>query len=86
VGAGDSAPNLTQTEALWGTDPDAAPRGWTVALPALTFWIGMGPEQSMLALDIDPRTNIAGDKLMAVLHFPRSKPGPNVATRPIPGR
>jgi feruloyl esterase len=64
---GDTAPNLTQPEAPWGPDPDAAPRGWTFARQALSFWMGMGPEQSMLALDVDPRTNTAGDTLIAVL-------------------
>ena len=29
--------------------------------------MGMGPEQSMLALDVDPKTNTAGDKLVAAL-------------------
>jgi tannase/feruloyl esterase len=29
--------------------------------------MGMGPEQSMLALDVDPRTNTVGDKLLAAV-------------------
>jgi feruloyl esterase len=64
---GDTAPNLNQPEAPWGDDQNAAPRGWTFARQALTFWMGMGPEQSMLELDVDPRTNTAGDDLVAVL-------------------
>jgi feruloyl esterase len=64
---GDTAPNLAQPETPWGDDPNAAPRGWTFARQALSFWMGMGPDQSMLALDIDPKTNTAGDKLVATL-------------------
>ena len=62
---GTAAPDLTQPEAPWGNDPEAAPRGWTFARQALSFWMGMGPEQSMLALDIDPKTSTIGDELVA---------------------
>jgi feruloyl esterase len=64
---GDTAPNLGQPEAPWGNDPNAAPRGWTFARQALSFWMGKGPQQSMLALDVDPKTNTAGSKLVAAL-------------------
>ena len=64
---GDTAPNLAQREAPWGNDPNDAPRGWTFARQALTFWMGMGPDKSMLSLNVDPRTNIVGDKLVAAL-------------------
>ena len=64
---GDTAPNLKQPEAPWGNDPNDPPRGWTFARQALSFWIGMGPSQSMLTLDVDPRTNTVGDKLIAAL-------------------
>jgi feruloyl esterase len=64
---GDTKPDLSQPEAPWGTDPDAAPRGWTFARQALSFWMGMGPEQSMLALDVDPGTNTAGASLVGLL-------------------
>jgi feruloyl esterase len=64
---GDTAPDLKQPESPWGADTNAAPRGWTFARQALSFWMGMGPDQSMLALDVDPRTNTAGDKLIAAL-------------------
>lgn len=64
---GDTAPNLKQPEAPWGNDPNDAPRGWSFARQALSFWMGMGPEQSMLGLDIDPGTNTAGDKLVAAV-------------------
>ena len=62
---GDTAPDLKQPEAPWGGDPNNAPRGWTFARQALSFWLGMGPAQSMLGLDIDPKTNTAGDKMVA---------------------
>ena len=64
---GETAPNLSQPEAPWGDNTDAAPRGWTFARQALSFWMGMGPQQSMLGLDVDPKTNTVGDKLVAVL-------------------
>ncbi|MDB5404386.1 MAG: Tannase and feruloyl esterase [Rhodopila sp.] len=64
---GDTAPKLAQAEAPWGSDPNDAPRGWTFARQALSFWMGMGPEQSMLGLDVDPRTNTVGDTLVAVV-------------------
>lgn len=64
---GDTAPNLQTPEAPWGNDPNDAPRGWSFARQALSFWMGMGPEQSMLGLDIDPKTNTAGDTLIAAL-------------------
>lgn len=64
---GDTAPNLSQPEAPWGNDTNAAPRGWTFARQALSFWMGMGPGQSMLGLDVNPKTNTVGDKLVATL-------------------
>jgi feruloyl esterase len=64
---GDTAPDLAHPEAPWGSDPNAAPRGWTFARQALSFWMRMGPQQSMLALPIDPATNIADDSLVATL-------------------
>jgi feruloyl esterase len=62
---GDSSPDLTKGELPWGSNPDAAPRGWVFARQALTFWLGLGPDQKMAALDVDPATNSVGDKLMA---------------------
>jgi feruloyl esterase len=64
---GETAPNLSQPEAPWGDDTNAAPRGWTFARQALSFWMGMGPQQSMPGLDVDPKTNTVGDKLIAAL-------------------
>jgi feruloyl esterase len=62
---GLTAPDLSHPESPWGDDPKAAPAGWTFARQALSFWMGMGPEQSMLALDVDPATNTVGDELVA---------------------
>jgi feruloyl esterase len=64
---GDTAPSLAQPEAPWGDDPKPAPRGWIFARQALSFWMGMGPDQSMLTLDVDPETNTVGDELLATL-------------------
>lgn len=62
---GDTAPDLAHLDAPWGDDPDAAPRGWTYARQALSYWMGLGPQQSIQALDIDPKTNTVGDRLLA---------------------
>jgi feruloyl esterase len=64
---GETAPNLSVPEAPWGTDPNNAPRGWSFARQALSYWMEMGPQQSMLGLDVDPATNTVGDKLVAAL-------------------
>jgi feruloyl esterase len=62
---GDTAPNLAQREAPWGNDPAAPPRGWMFARQALTYWLGLGPDAKMSTLDVDPRTNTVGDRLVA---------------------
>ena len=64
---GASAPDLAQPEAPWGNNPRNAPLSWTFARQALSFWMGMGPEQSMLDLDVDPKTSTVGDKLVAAV-------------------
>jgi feruloyl esterase len=64
---GDNPPDLKDPESPWGADPNNAPRGWTFARQALSYWMGMGPQQSMLALDVDPATGVVGDKLVATL-------------------
>jgi feruloyl esterase len=63
---GDTAPNLAEAELPWGSDPAAPPRGWEFARQALTYWLGLGPEQKMAALDVDPATNTVGDRLTAM--------------------
>src|ERR1700722_551227 len=44
---GDAAPDLTHAEQPWASTPDAAPRGWVFARQALTYWLGLGPDQKM---------------------------------------
>ena len=38
------------------------------ARQALTYWLGLGPDAKMATLDVDPRTNVAGDKLVAMVN------------------
>ena len=64
---GEKAPDLSHAEAPWGSDVEAAPIGWTFARQALSFWMGMGPEASMLGLDVDAQTSTVGDDLVAAL-------------------
>jgi feruloyl esterase len=64
---GDTSPDVTQGELPWGNDPAAPPRGWIFARQTLTFWMGLGAGQKMAALDVDPRTNTVGDKLVGMV-------------------
>ena len=64
---GDTRPDLQHPESPWGDDATKSPRGWEFARQALSFWMGMGPQQSMLGLDVDPTTNTVGDKLVAAV-------------------
>jgi feruloyl esterase len=64
---GDTAPDVAQGELPWGNDPNAPPRGWIFARQSLTYWLGLGPDQKMAALDADPATNTVGDKLVAMV-------------------
>jgi feruloyl esterase len=64
---GDSAPDLQHAELPWGSDPTVPPRGWVFARQSLTYWLGLGADQKMAALDVDPGTNTVGDKLVAVV-------------------
>ncbi|HET7880683.1 MAG TPA: tannase/feruloyl esterase family alpha/beta hydrolase [Acetobacteraceae bacterium] len=65
---GDTPPDLAQRELPWGSNPDTPPRGWMFARQALTYWLGLGADAKMAALDVDPRTNVAGDKLVAMVN------------------
>ena len=65
---GDTAPDLAHRELPWGSDPDVPPRGWMFARQALTYWLGLGPDATMATLDVDPHTNTAGDKLVAMVN------------------
>ena len=61
---GETAPDLTHADAPWGADANA-PRGWVFARQALTYWLGMGADQPMTKLDVDPRNGTVGDALVA---------------------
>jgi feruloyl esterase len=65
---GDTPPDLAQRELPWGSNPDNPPRGWMFARQALTYWLGLGSDAKLAALDVDPRTNVAGDKLVAMVN------------------
>jgi feruloyl esterase len=65
---GETPPDLAQRELPWGSNPDAPPRGWMFARQALSYWMGQKPDATMAAIDVDPRTNIADDKLVAMVH------------------
>jgi feruloyl esterase len=64
---GDTAPDVTQAELPWGSNADTPPRGWVFARQALTYWLGLGADQKMMALDADPLTNTVGDKLVTMV-------------------
>jgi feruloyl esterase len=64
---GDTQPDLAQRVSPWGSNPDAPPLGWTFARQALTYWLGLGPGAALLTLDVDPHTNTAGDRLVALV-------------------
>ena len=50
-----------------GRDPKAAPRGWALVRQMLTYWLGLGPDATVAELDVDPRTNTVGDKMLAMV-------------------
>ncbi|HEX3405164.1 MAG TPA: tannase/feruloyl esterase family alpha/beta hydrolase [Acetobacteraceae bacterium] len=60
---GETAPDLAHSDAPWGTEAKA-PRGWVFARQALTSWLGL--DTPMAKLDVDPRTGMVGDALVAV--------------------
>jgi feruloyl esterase len=62
---GDTVPDLTHGESPWGGDPTTPPRGWVFARQSLTYWLGLGADQKMSALDVDPSNNTVGDSLVA---------------------
>jgi feruloyl esterase len=63
---GDTAPNLAQPEAPWGSDPAAPPRGWMFARQAVSYWLGLGPDAKMTTLDADPHSDTVSDRLVAM--------------------
>jgi feruloyl esterase len=64
---GDTTPNLAQREAPWDNHPAAPPLGWMFARQALSYWLGLGSDAKMSTLDVDPRTNTVGDRLVAMV-------------------
>ena len=64
---GATPPDLTHADAPWGTEPLAPPRGWIFARQAMTSWLGLVPDAKIAGLDVDPRTNIVGDALIAAV-------------------
>jgi feruloyl esterase len=64
---GDTAPDLKNGETPWGKDPTTPPRGWVFARQSLTYWLGLGADQKMTALDVDASTNTVGDSLVATV-------------------
>jgi feruloyl esterase len=38
------------------------------ARQALSYWLGLGPTATMAALDVGPHTNVAGDRLVALVN------------------
>ena len=62
---GETAPDLAHADAPWGADANA-PRGWVFARQALTYWLGMGADQQMAKLDVDPHNGTVGDALVAM--------------------
>lgn len=64
---GATAPDLAHMDAPWGNDPIAPPRGYIFARQALTSWLGQGATTTIASLDVDVRTNIVGDALIALV-------------------
>ncbi len=65
---GLAAPNLSDLSAPWKADPKLAPRSWALVQEMVTSWLGLGPNASVADLDIDPRTNTVGDKMLAMMN------------------
>jgi feruloyl esterase len=63
---GLKTPDLSNPEQPWAANPEDAPRGWVFARQSLTWWLGLGPDQKMTALDADPHTNTVGDLLVTM--------------------
>lgn len=60
---GKNPPNLAQILAPWG-DQKNAPRGWALGNETLANWLGDGPSADMTKVDIDVRSQIAGDAVL----------------------
>lgn len=64
---GDTAPDLSQPEAPWGTDATAPPRGWIFARQSMNSWLGLGADHKLADLDVDPSTNTVGHSLIGMV-------------------
>lgn len=65
---GRAAPDLSDLASPWKADAKAAPRSWALVQEMVTYWLGLGPNASVADLDIDPRTNTAGDRMLAMMN------------------
>jgi len=65
---GRAAPNLTDLVAPWKADPAQAPRSWALVQEMVTSWLALGPTAKITDLDLDPRTNTVGDKMLAMMN------------------
>ena len=65
---GRGAPDLSDLASPWKADIKAAPRSWALVKEMLTYWLGLGPGATVADLDIDPATNMVGDKALAMVN------------------
>lgn len=65
---GRRAPDLSDLASPWKADLKAAPRSWALVKEMLTYWLGLGPGATVADLDIDPATNLVGDKALAMVN------------------
>jgi feruloyl esterase len=65
---GRADPDLSNLSSPWKADPANAPRSWALVQEMVTYWLGLGPNASVADLDVDPRTNIVGDRMLAMMN------------------
>ena len=56
---GATSPDFAKPLAPWGTDPAAAPAGWSYTRNSLAYWLGRGPDAPISSLEVNPTTGIA---------------------------
>jgi len=64
---GRAKPDVSTPANPWKADLAQAPRSWVLVQEMLTFYLGLGATADVLQLDNDPRTNLVGDKMMAMM-------------------
>ncbi len=64
---GGKPPNLSELASPWRADPATAPRAWTLVQEMVTSWLSVGPNATIVDLDVDARTNTVGDKMLAMM-------------------